>query len=98
MIRYHWAVETTHQVLDESFEEDDRPWIVGDANGTLAVLILRRVAYTLLTLYRSISLRSADNRAMPWKRLMQWLHDTLIAAGESALSNLRKPKAIAAFL
>ena len=98
MVRYHWAVETTHQILDVAFEEDDRPWIRNDPNGALAVLILRRVAYTLLTLYRSVSLRSDDNRAMPWKRLMQWLHDTIIAANQHVFSNLRKPKAIAAFL
>ena len=94
----NWAVETTHQILDQSFKEDDHPWIVNDPNGALAVLVLRRVAYTLMTLYRSVSLRSDDNRVVPWKRLMRWLYDTLIAASETALSNLRKPKEIAAFL
>ena len=98
MVRLHWAVETTHQILDQSFEEDDHPWILTDPNGMLALLVLRRVAYTLLTLYRSVSLRSDDNRAVPWKRLMRWLYDTLIAANEMASSNLRKPKDIAAFL
>jgi len=43
----HWGVETTHKVLDCTFEEDDRPWIAADPNGMLVVLILRRIAYTL---------------------------------------------------
>jgi hypothetical protein len=98
MVRMHWAVETTHQILDVSFREDDHPWIVNDSNGALAVAILRRVAYTLLTLYRCVSLRSDDNRTMPWKRLMQWLYDTLIAAGDTAVCGLRNKGPIAACL
>lgn len=98
LVRNHWAVETTHQILDVAFEEDDHPWIVNNPQGALAVLILRRIAYTLLTLYRSVSLRSDENRSMPWKRLMRWLHDTLIAADRAALEGLRRKGPIAACL
>jgi hypothetical protein len=98
MVRNHWAVETTHQILDVAFEEDDHPWIVNDPRGALALLVLRRIAYTLLTLYRCVSLRSDENRVMPWKRLMRWFYDTMIAADACALSGLRKTAPIAAFL
>ena len=46
------GVEVTHQILDQSFEEDTKPWVLNDPNGMLVVLVLRRIAYTLLTLYR----------------------------------------------
>jgi hypothetical protein len=34
------------------------------------VAILRRIAYTLLTLFRSVTQRSDERRSAPWKRLM----------------------------
>ena len=49
-----------------------RPWIEADANGMLAVLLLRRIAYTMLALFRSVSLRSDENRAIRWKLLLAW--------------------------
>jgi hypothetical protein len=32
VIRRHWGVETTHQILDTAFAEDDHPWIVPSLN------------------------------------------------------------------
>ncbi len=90
--RLHWSVELTHQTLDLSFEEDKRPWIVNDANGMLVVLILRRIAYTLLTLFRSVTLRSDEKRQRPWKELFQWLRDALIASTEATVASLRRRK------
>jgi hypothetical protein len=68
----HWGVETTHQILDTAFVEDKRPWINGDSNGALVVMVLRRIAYTLLSLWRSISLRSDENRTRPWWQILNW--------------------------
>jgi hypothetical protein len=53
LVRSHWGVENNnHHTLDTAFAEDDRPWIEADEHGMLAVLLLRRIAYTLLALYR----------------------------------------------
>jgi len=46
----------------------------------LAVLLLRRMAYTLLALYRAVTLRAAGQRAMRWKALLAWVRDALVAA------------------
>jgi hypothetical protein len=70
LIRRHWGVETSHQILDGPFAEDDHPWISGNPRGALVVAILRRIAYTLLTLFRSVTQRSDERRSAPWKRRM----------------------------
>jgi hypothetical protein len=90
LVRSHWGVESTHHTLDTAFAEDDRPWIEADANGMLAVLLLRRIAYTLLALYRAVTLRSEENRASPWKTLLTSVRDTLVAVTEDQLAGLRE--------
>jgi hypothetical protein len=90
LVRRHWGVENQcHHTLDTAFAEDTRPWIEADPQGTLAVLLLRRVALTLLGLYRAVTLRSKKRRATPWKTLLQALRDTLVAATEAQLAGLR---------
>ena len=97
LARSHWGVENnSHHTLDVAFEEDDRPWIVADGHGMLAVLILRRIALTLLTLFRSVTQRSEEKRAMPWKSLLSWVRDALVAATHEHLTALRKRRAIPA--
>jgi hypothetical protein len=96
LIRSHWGVENqNHHTLDTAFAEDDRPWIEADPQGMLAVLLLRRIAYTLLALYRAVTLRSDAGRSTPWKELLQSVRDVLIAAAEEQLAGLR-PRAVAA--
>jgi hypothetical protein len=91
LIRYHWRVENNcHHTYDKSFREDERPWIKEDPRGTLAVTLLRRVAYNLLTLFRSRTQRSKKARAIPWKKLMRRVYNTCIAAREHELAGLRK--------
>ena len=75
----HWGVEITHQTLDVAFEEDARPWIKSDSTGALAAMILRRIACTLMSLWRSMSLRSEENRTRPWRELLRWCFASLIA-------------------
>ena len=84
-----WAVETVHQILDCAFEEDNHPWITKDANGALVVMLLRRLVYTLMTLYKSVTLRSDDNREMTWRELMDQIRDTLEWAQGDLLDDLR---------
>lgn len=96
LVRSHWGVENQcHHTLDTAFAEDHRPWIVADPNGMLAVLLLRRVALTLLALYRAVTLRSDDGRATPWKELLQSVRDLLVAATEEQLAGLRPRQAAA---
>lgn len=91
LVRAHWGVENNnHHTLDTAFAEDDRPWIEADANGMLAVLILRRIAYTLLALFRAVTLRSGEHRTMPWRDLMNWLSVALVAATIEQTMNLRR--------
>ena len=97
LVRSHWGVENqNHHTLDTAFAEDDRPWIEADANGMLAVLLLRRMAYTLLALYRAVTLRAAGQRAMRWKALLAWVRDALVAAAPEHTMNLRVREGYAA--
>jgi hypothetical protein len=89
LIVLRWGVETSHQILDTAFEEDKRPWISKDAQGALAVMLLRRVVYTILTLYKSVTQRSEENRMEPWRRLMEWLKDALKWANPEDVEGLR---------
>jgi hypothetical protein len=97
LIRSHWGVENNnHHTLDTAFAEDHRPWIEADAHGMLAVLVLRRIAYTLLALFRSVTQRSDDQRAIRWRALLAWVHDALVAAGPEHTINLRVREVCAA--
>jgi hypothetical protein len=95
-VRSHWGVENNnHHTLDTAFAEDDRPWIEANPHGMLAVLLLRRIAYTLLALYRAVTLRSDEGQASRWKHLLSSVRDLLVAAAEEHLAGLR-PRDVAA--
>jgi hypothetical protein len=99
LVRSHWGVENqNHHTLDTAFAEDDRPWIEADANGMLAVLLLRRIAYTMLALFRAVSLRSAEHHAMRWKDLLVWVRDALVGAAPEHTMHLRVREVCAAAL
>ena len=89
LIVLRWGVETSHQVLDGAFAEDDRPWITCNAQGALAIMILRRIAYTIMTLFKSVTQRSDDNRALPFRKVMEWLKDALKWPNAEEFKNLR---------
>ena len=90
LIRRHWRVETAHQILDTAFDEDAHPWIVACPRATVVVVILRRIAYTLVSLFRTVTQRSAEARAMPWKRLLRHVSNTLVSATAEQLQGLRR--------
>jgi len=97
LARSHWGVENNaHHTLDTAFAEDDRPWIEADENGMLAVLLLRRIAYTLLALFRAVTLRSDESRAMRWRALLAWVRDALVAATIESILGLRVREVAAA--
>jgi len=87
-----WGVETAHSVLDTAFAEDTRPWIRKNAQGNLAVQLLRRVAYTLMTLYKHVTIRNEDESAQPWRKHMEWVKDMLKWADPEDVADLRPRK------
>lgn len=92
--RAHWGVENQcHHTWDTAFSEDDKPWIETDPKGIFVVLLLRRLAYNLLALYRSVTQRSDERRQTPWKTLLRWVYNTLIKAQADDISGLRTRKA-----
>jgi hypothetical protein len=96
VVRAHWGVENqNHHTLDTAFAEDDRPWIEADEHGMLAVLVLRRIAYTLLALFRE-TVRSDEHRATRWKALLARVRDVLVAATSETLAGLRVREVVVA--
>jgi hypothetical protein len=89
VVRQHWGVETTHQILDVAFDEDERPWIESDPPAALVVAVLRRITYTLLTLFRSVTQRSEERRAVPWAELLRSVFLTLVTTTYEQLAGLR---------
>lgn len=90
LIRRHWAVENAHQVLDVSFQEDAHPWVTENPRLTTLLIILRRIAYTLLTIFRSVTQRSDQRRSEPWKILFQRFYDALLLASVDSVRSLRR--------
>jgi hypothetical protein len=88
--RLHWGVENNcHNTFDTALCEDDKPWIEDCPQGALAVLLLRRIAYDLLALFRSVTLRSEERRHIPWADLLRGFAHLFIAATEALLDATR---------
>lgn len=82
-VRAHWGVENNcHHTWDTVFEEDARPWIQAHPRATVVVMVLRRIAYNILTWFRSVTQRSEDKRQMPWKPLLRDVYVTASSATE----------------
>ncbi len=90
VVRRRWGVETSHQILDTVFAEDDHPWIEAQPRAALVVAILRRISYTLLSLFRSVTQRSQERRTIPWKRLMRDVLFALVTTTRQQLDGLRR--------
>src|SRR5512146_481520 len=90
LVRRHWGVETSHQILDVAFEEDDRPWIEQNPRATVVVMVLRRIAYTLLALWRYVTLRSDVQRNRTWREVMRAIELAVIKASAGELAGLRR--------
>ena len=96
LVRLHWDVENNcPHTLDDTFEEDARPWIKSNPRGMVVVAMVRRIAYTLLTLFRSVTQRSDERHATPWRDLVRWFYNAIISATDADLSALRpRPRAM----
>lgn len=88
--RGHWAVENNcHHTFDAVLREDEKPWIQNDARGMLAVLLLRRMAYNILTLFRTVTQRSNRNKKTPWRDLCRWFNNALLVLTKANCLGLR---------
>ena len=96
LTRLTWGVENAvHCTLDKSMREDRHPWIESNPRGTLVIALLRRIAYNLLALFRSGTMRAEHSRETPWKTIMRWIELALLTAGPSDVARLR-PRTVAA--
>jgi len=57
------------------------------------VLVLRRIALTILALYRSVHLRADGRRDCPWRTLIGWLVTSLIQLTEKEADAALVPSA-----
>jgi hypothetical protein len=91
LVVLRWGIENVHQILDlpNAFDEDEHLWIRSDANGALAVMLLRRLVYTMMTLHKSVHLRSEENRQASWRRLMEWVREALKWPNSKQFAGLR---------
>jgi hypothetical protein len=90
VVRAHWGVENNcHNTWDTAFAEDDHPWIVSSPRGTVSAMVLRRIAYNLLSLYRSVTQRSEEKRQTPWRTLLRWVYNAVVSAEPRHLAGLR---------
>jgi hypothetical protein len=97
-VRRHWGVENDcHNTWDTALVEDDRPWIVSSPQGAVVVMLLRRIAYNMLALFRAVTQRAEDKRRTPWRSLLRWMRNMLVALDDEDLTGLRERKANLAF-
>lgn len=90
VVRRHWGVENNcHHTWDTVFEEDDRPWIEKNPQGMVVVMLLRRIAYNMLALFRTVTQRSEERRQTPWRDIVRWLYQAVIAATPDDVDGLR---------
>jgi hypothetical protein len=93
LLKARWGVENNcHHTFDSVFAEDDRPWIQASPVGALNVILLRRIAYNLMALFRSRTLRGEFTRLTPWRTLIRWTYNALIAATDASIAGLRPRK------
>lgn len=98
VVRKHWAVENQcHYTWDVAFEEDEHPWIVLDPQGALVLMLLRRMAFNILALFRNVTQRSEDKRQAPWKDIMRWMYNAVISARHQEIATLRPRQGVAVF-
>lgn len=97
LVRNHWSVENNcHNVWDKFFQEDSLPIIDKDPRGMVVVMVLRRIAYALAALFKSVTQRSDDKRQMPWREFFERVRDVFCSASDSQLLPLPEPQAATA--
>ena len=75
-----------HHTPDAVLREDEHPWVETCPRATVAVIALRRIACTMLTLFRSVTQRSQERRGMPWRDLVRAVYNAMISLTEPMLA------------
>lgn len=87
VLRRYWRVENTlHHTLDTVWREDASrpPWIATPA-GVLALMILRRIAFNLLSMLRvRTEDRQIPGRPISWRQLLRSVDHMMVAPGAVA--------------
>ena len=65
------------------------PWIESNPRAAFVVSILRRIADSVLTLFRSVTQRSDERRNIPCKQLMRDVLFALVTTRPEELLHLR---------
>lgn len=90
LIKARWAVENNcHHTFDAALGEDARPWFQEQPVGALNVMLLRRIAYNMMAIFRARTLRAESNRSIAWRELATQVFTALIVATEEAVAGLR---------
>lgn len=89
VVRSYWRVESTHNILDTTFKEDEHPIITADAKAAYCVLLLRRIAYNLVASYRNITQRSETKRKTAYKELLRDFEISVLQATDWMVDGLR---------
>jgi hypothetical protein len=91
VVRRYWATieNGAHHTLDTAFDEDRHPWIRTHDRGTLNILILRRLAFNLVLLFRGVTQRSEERRATAWKTLLRWFATAVMVVSLEQVAGLR---------
>lgn len=96
VVRRHWGAENNcHHTWDTVFEEDDRPWVEKNPQGMVVLMLLRRVAFNMLAMFRTVTQRSEERRRTPWRDIVRWLYQAVIAATNEDVYGLRVREASA---
>ena len=72
---------------------DERPWLVAP-HGMLIMMLLRRLGYNMLTLFRAVTTRSEQKRAGPWHELVRTIWVSLICATLEVTESIRRREVI----
>ncbi|MSQ85153.1 MAG: hypothetical protein EXR77_20140 [Myxococcales bacterium] len=73
--------------------EDRLPWF-WRPQGMLVLNLLRRMVYTALAIFRSVTTRAATKRAIAWPELLQRTYAALIRATQAMVEGLRKRETV----
>ena len=55
----------------------------------VVMMLLRRIAYNILALFRAVTQRSENRRQTPWRDIVRWVYQALIAATAEDVEGLR---------
>ena|GEM_PF-1562990 len=90
IIRRRWAVDNEcHNTFDRILREDDRPWVRAP-EAIVNVILLRRIAYTILALHR-VRRSASDGERPSWTAVLHTFYVALSTATATTIAGLRLP-------